>query len=74
MSFLLRFNRIARTTKPTVGKAWIPGEVSKLLVKEATSAFPNETGGVLMGCWGVDYSEVVVTHGVGPSPLAFITE
>jgi integrative and conjugative element protein (TIGR02256 family) len=70
MSFLLRFNRIAKTTKPTVGKAWIPDEVSKLLVKEATSAFPNETGGVLMGYWGVAYSEVVVTHAVGPGPLA----
>jgi hypothetical protein len=57
-----------------VGKAWIPGEVSKLVVKEATSAFPNETGGVLMGCWGVAYSEVVVTQAVGPGPLAFITE
>jgi integrative and conjugative element protein (TIGR02256 family) len=55
---------------PIPGKAWIPREVSKLLVKEAEHAFPNETGGVVMGYWSTDYSEVVITHAVDAGPLA----
>jgi integrative and conjugative element protein (TIGR02256 family) len=32
--------------------------------------FPRETGGVLMGYWAQLFTEVVVTHAIGPGPEA----
>jgi integrative and conjugative element protein (TIGR02256 family) len=40
------------------------------LVNEAERVFPFETGGVLMGYWAKDYTEVVITDVIGPGPEA----
>ncbi len=50
--------------------AWIAEEVWQAMLAEVERAFPNETGGVLMGYWTVSGTDVVVTHMVGPGPLA----
>jgi integrative and conjugative element protein (TIGR02256 family) len=57
-------------SKLTETVAWIPQRVSEQLVNEAERAFPFETGGVLMGYWAQEYTEVVITHVIGPGPDA----
>jgi len=44
--------------------------VSEQLLSDAERAFPLETGGVLMGYWAEPYTEVVITHAIGPGPKA----
>ena len=44
--------------------------VLDLIKDEATSKLPNETGGILMGYWGIPYSVVVITNATGPGPQA----
>jgi integrative and conjugative element protein (TIGR02256 family) len=40
------------------------------MLTEAERAFPNETGGVLIGYWVKFYEEAVITHVTGPGPKA----
>lgn len=40
------------------------------MVAEADRAYPNETGGVLVGYWARLGREVIITHAVGPGPNA----
>lgn len=40
------------------------------MLAEAKHAFPNETGGVLIGYWAVLFQEIVLTTVVGPGPHA----
>lgn len=40
------------------------------MVCEAERAFPDETGGVLMGYWSKSDKEVIITHVIGPGPNA----
>lgn len=40
------------------------------MVDEAKAAWPNETGGVLLGYWVNRTDELVITHVVGPGPNA----
>lgn len=54
----------------TGGKAWLPNSVAEAMRDEAKRTFPLETGGVLMGYWAVEYSELVITHATGPGPEA----
>jgi integrative and conjugative element protein (TIGR02256 family) len=50
--------------------AWIHHELWQQLLSEAERAYPQETGGVLMGYWAKRYSEVVITTAIGPGPQA----
>lgn len=53
-----------------IAVAWIAGDVRNAMVTEAERAFPDETGGVLLGYWTASHDEVVVTDMVGPGPHA----
>lgn len=53
-----------------VTTAWMAGDVQNAMVAEAERAFPDETGGVLLGYWTTSPGEVVVTHMVGPGRYA----
>lgn len=57
-----------------VGTAWIPEGVLESIVNETVKTLPLETGGVLLGYWAESHSEVVITHAVGPGPLAIHSE
>lgn len=52
------------------GTAWIASEVLEFLRREADSAAPLETGGVLLGYWSEAPTSPVVTHALGPGPNA----
>jgi integrative and conjugative element protein (TIGR02256 family) len=52
------------------GIVWIPEKVFDQMKTEANRLFPCETGGVLIGYWTEDNSEVVVTRAIGPGPKA----
>jgi integrative and conjugative element protein (TIGR02256 family) len=52
------------------GVVWISADVLSFLCAEASSAAPNETGGVLLGYWAGTLSEPVVTNALGPGPKA----
>lgn len=54
----------------TVGTARVSEHVLSTMATEAERAYPNETGGVLLGYWATPHSEVVVTAVVGPGPRA----
>jgi integrative and conjugative element protein (TIGR02256 family) len=54
----------------TGDKAWLLTAVAHAMCDEAARTFPLETGGVLMGYWAVEYSELVITHATGPGPKA----
>lgn len=47
---------------------WVTSDVLAYCWDEASRAFPNETGGVLMGWHRPERQEVVVVHAVGPGP------
>jgi integrative and conjugative element protein (TIGR02256 family) len=49
---------------------WLSHAMREALVKEATRAFPLETGGVLMGYADTSDTELVVKAVVGPGPRA----
>jgi integrative and conjugative element protein (TIGR02256 family) len=50
--------------------AWLSkGTLSQMIV-EADRAYPEETGGVLLGYWAVPFSELVITGAIGPGPRA----
>jgi integrative and conjugative element protein (TIGR02256 family) len=51
-------------------RAWIFPDVKRAIEAEATSRFPLETGGVLMGYWDTQGSDVVITTAIGPGPRA----
>lgn len=53
-----------------LGVAWIGQDVVESVAGEADQSFPRETGGVLMGYWTADKSEVVITSVIGPGPNA----
>lgn len=59
-----------RVWKTNVGTAWLPRLVLQEMIDEADRAYPDETGGVLMGYWASPFDEVVVTHVIGPGPGA----
>lgn len=50
--------------------AWIKRPVLNYIVIEANRSFPYETGGCLMGYWGMPLREVVITDIIGPGPQA----
>lgn len=52
------------------GVVWISSDVLAFLCAEASSAAPNETGGVLLGYRVGSPSEPVVTSALGPGPKA----
>lgn len=52
------------------GQLWIPRCVLADLRVEVSRAAPHETGGILLGYWGKRTREAVVTHAIGPGPLA----
>lgn len=52
------------------GTAWISSAVLEFLRREADSAAPLETGGVLLGYWSEAPTSPVVTHVLGPGPQA----
>ena len=37
---------------------------------EADSSVPDETGGILLGYWTVEFQEAIVVYAVGPGPCA----
>jgi integrative and conjugative element protein (TIGR02256 family) len=49
---------------------WIPNKMFEEMTIEADRAFPDETGGVLLGYWAKPYSEIVITRLIGPGPRA----
>jgi len=51
-------------------RAWIAASTCSFLVEEAHRTLPHETGGVLMGYWSEDQSQVVITRAIGPGPKA----
>lgn len=51
------------------GVIWWPEHAMQEALEEADIAHPQETGGILLG-WRTSRTEVVVTHLVGPGPLA----
>lgn len=52
------------------GTAWLSSAVLASISREADVAVPCETGGVLLGYWSESPVEPVITHVVGPGPLA----
>jgi len=50
--------------------AWVSETCLESITAEARRWFPLETGGVLMGYWAPNGSEVVITHSIGPGPAA----
>jgi integrative and conjugative element protein (TIGR02256 family) len=40
------------------------------MIVEADRAYPEETGGVLVGYWAVPFFQLVVTSAIGPGPRA----
>lgn len=52
-----------------LGTAWISKGVLAFMAEEFQRAYPNETGGVLVG-YLVGSKDVVITHVIGPGPLA----
>ena len=58
-----------RRLRNEIGTAWVPERVLEAMILETTRVYPLETGGVLLGYWVRLYTQVVVTHVVGPGPL-----
>ncbi len=54
-------------------QTWISWELALEMFTMAAQEAPRETGGVLMGYWTSDGSDVVVTHVVGPGAAALHT-
>ena len=52
---------------------WVSAEQRDLMSAEATRMSPFETGGVLMGYFGRDGTELVITDVIGPGPNAIHT-
>lgn len=50
--------------------AWLAENIVQAMAAEANSKEPRETGGVLLGYWGTQNGEPVVTNIVGPGPNA----
>lgn len=50
--------------------SWVSRIVEAEIVSEATAAYPYETGGVLLGYWAEDNTQVVIVNCVGPGPDA----
>lgn len=48
----------------------MPNSIYASIVAEAERVSPLETGGVLLGYWVEEKSDVVVTHMIGPGPKA----
>ena len=43
--------------------------IRKMIV-EAGSSVPDETGGILLGYWTVEFKEAIVLYAIGPGPCA----
>src|SRR5687768_12523634 len=54
----------------SVGVAWIASRVLRSISREASSAAPFETGGILLGYWSHPPVAPVITQAVGPGPNA----
>jgi len=50
--------------------AWIEIGAHFELKREASRTLPLETGGCVMGYWAKEYTEVIITHIIGPGPRA----
>lgn len=59
-----------RSMRWRLGIAWIADTAIKVMAAEADEVFPLETGGVLLGYWAKQFTEVVITKVVGPGPRA----
>lgn len=59
-----------RSLRKQIGTAWISKGVLAFMAHEFRRAFPEETGGVLVGYWTTGPEGVVITHAVGPGPCA----
>lgn len=51
-------------------QVWLAEEAVGAMASEASAQAPLETGGVLLGYWGKESGEAVVTNIVGPGPDA----
>lgn len=60
---------VMRTLQTKIGQAWISHNALIFMVGEFKRAYPNETGGVLLGYWSAPNS-AVITHAIGPGPNA----
>lgn len=49
---------------------WLADSAYDSMITEADSAYPNETGGVLLGYWSDAFAEAVITRSIGPGPQA----
>lgn len=49
---------------------WLAESVLASLLTEAIDAYPNETGGILVGYWGSSDQQPVITGMIGPGPDA----
>ncbi|MEX0655325.1 MAG: Mov34/MPN/PAD-1 family protein [Phycisphaeraceae bacterium] len=54
----------------TESTVWLSRSVLKFIVHNADHHHPEETGGVLLGYWINDGTDVVITKAVGPGPEA----
>jgi integrative and conjugative element protein (TIGR02256 family) len=50
--------------------AWIELHAFAELKRQGSDTMPFETGGCLMGYWAKEFTEVVITHIIGPGPHA----
>lgn len=55
---------------PPVATAWVPFAALALMTREADSAHPLESGGIMMGYWAEPQREVVITDALLPGPRA----
>ncbi len=53
---------------------WISRDMVVSLMAQASLQAPQETGGVLLGYWGAESGDPVVTHSIGPGPNAVHSE
>jgi integrative and conjugative element protein (TIGR02256 family) len=59
-----------RSLRKQIGTAWISKRALAFMAREFRRAFPEETGGVLVGYSTTGPEGVVITHAVGPGPCA----
>lgn len=53
-----------------MGTLWLARSAADQLAEEGADKSPNETGGILLGYWGIPKKEAVVVRAVGPGPDA----
>ncbi len=55
-----------------VGVAWIFQVTHSKLIAEVERVFPKETGGVLVGYWATQFTDVIIVDVIGPGPKAVL--